>query len=321
MPRLRPLALLVASTALLSAGCGLAPAPVQGGASPLPSINQDWADSSVLTARGHFYSYSTANGHGHVPVAVSSDLVHWNVLGDALPNRPWWSTDGPWAPTVIQVGDQFVMWYTTTYDANRTACITSAVSANPEGPFVDSSSLPLICGGPSDSIDPDLFTGLDGAHYVTWKHTYDGVSPNGIYSARLTPNARAIDWSTATRLMVPGRGWEGANAENPTMLVTLGGYWLFYSGNEWYTDRDAVGVQQCNGPLGPCHAVYDGPVLASRGFMQGPGGESLMFVPPFGALFMTFHAWSWPNIGYDQGGSRKMYMLPVTFPNGNPVVG
>lgn len=321
MPRLRPLALLVASTALLSAGCGLAPAPVQGGASPLPSINQDWADSSVLTARGHFYSSSTANGHGHVPVAVSSDLVHWNVLGDALPNRPWWSTDGPWAPTVIQVGDQFVMWYTTTYDANRTACITSAVSANPEGPFVDSSSLPLICGGPSDSIDPDLFTGLDGAHYVTWKHTYDGVSPNGIYSARLTPNARAIDWSTATRLMVPGRGWEGANAENPTMLVTLGGYWLFYSGNEWYTDRDAVGVQQCNGPLGPCHAVYDGPVLASRGFMQGPGGESLMFVPPFGALFMTFHAWSWPNIGYDQGGSRKMYMLPVTFPNGNPVVG
>lgn len=320
MPRLRPLALLFASMALLSAGCGLAAAPVQGGASPLPSINEDWPDSSLLAARGHYYSYSTANGHGHIPVAVSSDLVHWHVLGDALPSRPWWSFDGPWAPTVIQIGDHFVMWYTTGYSANGRSCITSAVSANPEGPFVDSSNVPLICG-PTDSIDPDLYTGLDGARYVTWKHTDDGVEPNGIWSARLSADARSIDWSTATRLMVPQRGWEGWNAENPNMLVTLGGYWLFYSGNEWYTDRYAVGVQQCNGPLGPCHAVYDGPVLASRGFMQGPGGSSLVFVPPFGALFMTFHAWSWPNIGYDQGGTRKMFMLPVTFPNGNPVVG
>ncbi len=304
MPRLRSLVPIVAAIALLSAGCGLAAAPVQGVKSPVPIINEDWADSTLLIARGHYYTYSTANGHGHVPVAVSGDFAHYQILGDALPNRPWWSTDGPWAPTVIQVGNHFVIWYTTTYDPNGTACITSAVSANPQGPFVDNSNVPLICGGPAASIDPALYTGLDGASYVTWKHTYDGVSPNSINSARLSPDARSIDWSTATRLMVPGRGWEGANAENPTMLVTLGGYWLFYSGNEWYTDRYAVGVQRCNGPLGPCHAVYNGPVLASRGFMQGPGGPALVFLPPYGALFMTFHGWSYPKIGYDLGGAR-----------------
>jgi beta-xylosidase len=319
VPRLRSLVLIVAAIALLSAGCGLASAPVQGSSSPSPTIKEDWPDSTLLTARGHYYSYSTANGHGHVPVAVSSDLVHWNILGDALPNRPWWSSDGPWAPTVIQIGDHFVMWYTTGYAANGRVCITSAVSANPEGPFVDNSNAPLICG-PSDSIDPDVFTGLDGAHYVTWKHTDDGVSPNSINSARLSPDARSILWSTATSLMVPQNDWEGWQAENPNMLVTLGGYWLFFSGNEWYTDRYAVGVQQCNSPLGPCHAVYNGPVLASRGFMKGPGGSSLVFTPS-GALFMTFHAWTAPKIGYPAGGSRKMFMLPVTFPHGNPVVG
>ena len=192
MPRLRSLVPIVAAIALLSAGCGLAAAPVQGVKSPVPIINEDWADSTLLIARGHYYTYSTANGHGHVPVAVSGDFAHYQILGDALPNRPWWSTDGPWAPTVIQVGNHFVIWYTTTYDPNGTACITSAVSANPQGPFVDNSNVPLICGGPAASIDPALYTGLDGASYVTWKHTYDGVSPNSINSARLSPDA-ALD--------------------------------------------------------------------------------------------------------------------------------
>jgi hypothetical protein len=46
-----------------------------------------------------------------------------------------------------------------------------------------------------------------------------------------------------------------------------------------------------------------------------------VFLPPYGALFMTFHAWTYPKIGYPAGGARKMFTLPVTFPNGNPVVG
>ncbi|HEX7520703.1 MAG TPA: glycoside hydrolase family 43 protein [Acidimicrobiia bacterium] len=319
MPRLRSLVLIVAAITLLSAGCGLAAAPVQGSSSPGPTINEDWPDPFVFAAQGQYYSYSTANGHGHIPVAVSSDLAHWRVLGDALPHRPSWTNDGPWAPTVIQIGNQFVMWYTTRYTATGRVCITSAVSANPVGPFVDNSNAPLICGS-SDNIDPDLFTGLDGAHYVTWRHMDDGVAPEGVWSARLAADARSINWSTSTMVMLTTNGWERYSAENPTMLVTLGGYWLFYSGNAWYTDRYAVGVQQCNGPLGPCHAVYDGPILASRGLMQGPGGSSLVFTPS-GGLFMAFHAWTYPKIGYPSGGVRKMFMLPVTFPKGNPVVG
>ena len=80
-----------------------------------------------------------------------------------------------------------------------------------------------------------------------------------------------------------------------------------------------VGVARCNTPLGPCTRIYSSAVLASRGGMFGPGGETPFQVAD-GTWRMAFHAWD-NTVGYDAGGKRSLHILPLTFPSNRPKVG
>jgi hypothetical protein len=60
-------------------------------------------------------------------------------------------------------------------------------------------------------------------------------------------------------------------------------------------------------------------VLAKRGAMLGPGGQTPVQLPD-GSWRLMFHAWD-NVVGYDSGGERTLHVLPLTFPGGNPQVG
>ena len=74
-------------------------------------------------------------------------------------------------------------------------------------------------------------------------------------------------------------------------------------------------------PLGPFRKeTRDGPWLASAGpGMAGPGGAEV-FVAADGEWRIAFHAWAPPNIGYDAGGRRSLWIERLSFDDGRPVL-
>src|SRR6478672_6429581 len=59
-----------------------------------PVLDADFPDPAVILAPdGYYYAYATQTlreGHWiNIQVARSADLVHWDHLGDALPEKPY----------------------------------------------------------------------------------------------------------------------------------------------------------------------------------------------------------------------------------------
>jgi arabinan endo-1,5-alpha-L-arabinosidase len=74
-----------------------------------PVIRWDFADPSVLKADdGWYYAYSTENltveRLAYIQAARSRDLVNWELLPYAMPEKPAWAntTRDFWAPGVIE---------------------------------------------------------------------------------------------------------------------------------------------------------------------------------------------------------------------------
>src|ERR1043165_8171113 len=83
-----------------------------------PILDEDFPDPAVILAPdGYYYAYATQtlrDGHWiNIQVARSADLIHWEHLGDALPEKPDWAsgTQDFWAPSVIFDGTTYFMYY------------------------------------------------------------------------------------------------------------------------------------------------------------------------------------------------------------------
>src|SRR5689334_695544 len=108
---------------------GAAVPATTGSASALytnPVLDMDFPDPAVILAPdGFYYAYATQTLREgqwiNIQVARSHDLVHWEQLGDALPEKPGWAqnTQDFWAPSVIYDGTTWFMYYSATPDACR----------------------------------------------------------------------------------------------------------------------------------------------------------------------------------------------------------
>jgi beta-xylosidase len=292
-----------------------------------------------------YYTFSTESGFLgliNVPVVRSSDLVNWKWAGpvsaalqgdpsappgrDAMPVlAPWAQWAGNWAPSVLVRSDnppesRFVMYYTArSQDASPWGgkeCVGVATSAVVDGPYVDSSHAPLICAtGAGGTIDPNPFVDWDGSVSLQY------VDNNGIHAQRLTADGRSLAGSEQTLLRADGGyAWEALWIEGPSMISTPDmGLVLFYSVNYFNSPDYAVGVARCDTPLGPCRRVYSTAVLAKRGAMLGPGGQTPVQLPD-GSWRLAFHAWD-NVVSYDAGGERTLHFLPLAFVGAKPTVG
>jgi hypothetical protein len=326
---------------------GAAAAPVSvlfPGSPPEDAFAADTPDPFVLNVGGTYYSYSTNSALSlfiipNVPVLTSTDAVNWTVLGDALPGpAPSWATYLPyaWSPSVLvrpanPPNQRYVMYHVVREKSSGRQCIAVAVSASPGGPFVDVDTGPFVCQRERfGSIDPSTFVQSNGTVHLIWA-SLDNQRAGGltrIWSRQLTSNGLGLTGTTVQLLSAQG-GSEASVVENPTLLQTESGLFLFYSQNLWPTANYSVGVARCSSPRSACTRVYSTPVLASRGTMLGPGSPAF-FTGPAGDLRVAFHAWTSPYVGYrDQGhpsypageGRRSLRTLPVTFPNGSPQIG
>jgi beta-xylosidase len=280
----------------------------------------DFPDPFILPVGGTYYGFATNSAAGNIQIIRSTDLHHWTTVGDALPHEPGWATpNATWAPSVLQRGGTFVLYYSAIYAPTGEQCISEAVATQPEGPYVDSSTLPLMCqtalGG---SFDPTPFVDTDGTAYLIWKSQGGGGQPATLWSQRLTADGTGLVPRSAAPLLAPSQSWQGGVVEGPSMVDVGGQYLLFYSADNWQTTGYAIGVASCASPLGPCHDLSNQPLVASQSGFSGPGGPSV-FADSGGHLWMAFHAWLPGKVGFPN--SRLLFIRPFTVTGSGVSVG
>jgi hypothetical protein len=330
-------ALIVIAGAVSPLGVGAAPAA--SAANWAPVHTGDFPDPSVLYWNGTYYGFATQSFAvneqiTNIQVSTSSDGVNWVPLGtDALPTLPSWAETGDtWAPSVAYdaTTSQFVMYYTATEARTGFQCIGVATSSVPTGPYVDTSSTPVVCQNGSDvppttidngnyggSIDPDIFTDDAGNSWLIWKSDGNHIGLNTvIWSVPLGANLLSPASTTPTELMADDEPWQSGIVEGPDMVETQShAYYLFYAGSYEGASTYAIGWASC--PSGPASLCADqstsGPLLASSPGMSGPGGPDVFTLQSSGQLVMAFAAWQGTTIGYLSCGVRPMYLASLTF--------
>jgi hypothetical protein len=281
----------------------------------------DFPDPFVLRVGSTYFAYATNSTEGNIQIIESPDLTHWAAVGNALPNLPSWAeAGGTWAPSVLQIGSTFLLYYATAVAGTGEGeeCISVASATQPQGPFVDNSAGPLVCqsslGG---SIDPSPFVSASGTRYLEWKSNGNRDHPATIWSAPLNVTGTGFAASAPTELLADNLPWEAGVIEAPDLVLSGGHYFLFYSGNQWNSANYAVGVAVCRGPLGPCSNLSSQPILSSGTDMAGPGGETI-FTDAAGNPWIAFDAWVPGAVGYPN--SRALYLRQLNLGGAIPAV-
>ena len=295
-----------------------APAP---GTFTNPVLDQDFPDPDVLKVGDTYYAYATNGNEVNIQVARSTDLVHWEVLGDALPQLPTWAVQKfgwAWAPEVFSPSEgQYVMYFTARFAIgfDGRQCIGLATSDDPADPFISSNPEPFICqtdqGG---SIDPSTFVDDDGQRYVLWKN--DGNSSGykvWLYIQEVSADGLTLGGEPRGLLSVDQR-WEGNLVEAPTLWKQGDKYYLFYSANAYNDRRYATGYAVADDIFGPYVKAGD-PLLGTdlAAGIVGPGGQDVL-IGPNGGTWIVFHGWA-PD------GYRRLYIAPLDWQNGIPMLG
>ena len=205
-----------------------------------PILDEDFPDPAVIHASdGHYYAYATQTLRDgqwlNIQVARSADLVHWEHLGDALPERPDWaqSTQDFWAPSVICDGSTYFMYYSATPDASphhqRGHALAVATSTSPAGPFIDM-GMPLLLGAGFEYIDPMAYDDpVTGKHLLYWGSGFQPIKVQELAPDRLSfaPDSSPVD-------LIWPNGREGGFprlVEASWLIRHDDFHYLFYSGD------------------------------------------------------------------------------------------
>jgi arabinan endo-1,5-alpha-L-arabinosidase len=285
-----------------------------------PVLDRDFPDPDVLKVGADYYAYATNANGANIQAAKSTDLVHWDVLANALPKLPTWAVQefgSVWAPEVFNPAEgQFVMYFVARFAIgfDGMQCIGVATSDDPAGPFTSPNPKPFICqtdeGG---SIDPSTFVDADGQRYVLWKNDGNCCGYQvWLYIQKVSADGLTLQ-GEPQRLLTVDQTWEGIVVEAPTLWHQEGKYHLFYSANAYNDRRYAVGHAIADDILGP-YSKAEEPFLATNigAGLVGPGGQDVV-LGPHGDTWMVVHGWA-------PGGYRRMYLLPLHWEKGEPVL-
>jgi beta-xylosidase len=300
-------------------GGGRGPRATSGTTYTNPVFDADFPDPALLKSGDTWYAYSTQHGQQNIQTLTSTDLVTWKPGPDALPDvGPWASLGSTWAPEVIRVGSRFGLYYVAHDDRSGRQCIGVAWSGRPGGPFTDTSRSALVCqaalGG---SIDPNPVRDADGHLYLYWKNDGNCCGrPVHLWGQQLSDDGRHLV-GRPVALMTNDKAWQGTLVEAPEMVAHDGRHTLFYSANDYASDRYGIGYATCTGPLGPCTDRSDASLLPSNDVAVGPG--HCFVVQQDGHWWMFFHAWLPNAVGTTVPG-RVLFAEPLSWAGDVPKV-
>ena len=271
-----------------------------------PVLDADFPDPAVILAPdGFYYAYATQtlrDGHWvNIQVARSKDLVRWEHLGDALPEKPSWAkeTQDFWAPFVLKDGERYIMYYSATPDVchepERGHCLAVATSTSPAGPFVDM-GLPLLLGMGFEYIDPMAYDDpVTGKRLLYWGSGFQPIKVQELAEDRISfaPGSTPID------LVWPN----GKNGGFPRLVEAAWVirhdefYYLFYSGDNCCGPDAEYGVmvarsKSASGPfetLEQAKGVPHSLMLFKSERWLAPGHNSIV-TDKAGQVWIVYHA-------------------------------
>jgi arabinan endo-1,5-alpha-L-arabinosidase len=205
-----------------------------------PILDEDFPDPALILAPdGYYYAYGTQTLRDgkwiNVQVARSADLIHWDFLGDALPDKPEWAqqTQDFWAPSVIYSGSTWFMYYSATPDFchthERGHALAVATSNSPAGPFVDM-GMPLLLGAGFEYIDPMAFDDpVTGKHLLYWGSGFEPIKVQELSADRMS---FALGSAPIDLIWPNGRNGAFPRLVEASWVIRRGDfYYLFYSGD------------------------------------------------------------------------------------------
>ena len=295
-----------------------------------PVLDADFPDPSVLLAPdGYYYAYATQTKRAgqvlNFQVARSRDLVEWEYLGEALPNKPAWAATSQrfWAPDVSRHPDGRYLFYYSAQPNDPAAglCLGVAVAQHPAGPFVDSGQ-PLLAGGPGfENIDPMRFVEPEtGRQLLFWGSGFGPLrvrelAADGLGFAPCSEAAIVVAPRSADDAVPYGHLIEGS-----WVHYRAGWYYLFYSGDNCCGPdaRYAVLVARARHATGPYETLAQvsgtaGTILTENARWLAPGHNSLL-TDAAGQDWLLYHAIdreqpTFDAINDEQGHSRRVMLL------------
>ena len=273
-----------------------------------PVLEANFPDPTVIRGEdGMFYAYATQGRAGDIPIYRSADLVNWEFVSCAFPDRSLRPVVLPggnlWAPDIMKIGERYVLVYSQSkWGEEHLNGLGIAVSATPAGPFTDLGKLFTSDEiGVQNSIDPSLFMTEDNRLYLLWG------SFRGLYMLELDPDALTVKEGAQKRI-VAGRAFEGSH------IFRHGGkYYLFASTGtccEGDNSSYRVVVGRSDSPVGPFVARDGGDmmddactvVISGDDVCRGPGHGSQIVTDDAGQTWYLFH-------GYVKGRAQEGRML------------
>ena len=210
-----------------------------------PVFDFDFPDPTVVRARdGYFYAYATQaviNGKlHHIQLARSTDLINWERMPDALPQKPVWADKFEpkfWAPHVSEADGKYFMYYSADPNTQKGLCLAVAVADAPGGPFVDIGK-PLKCGTSFINIDPMAYDDpKTGKKLLYWGSGFEPIKVQelAVNRTEFAANSQSVD------LVFPIKNEDPNNyqrlIEGAWVTYKKGYYYLFYSGDNCCGDK------------------------------------------------------------------------------------
>ena len=301
--------------------------PAPPGSYRNPVLTGFYPDPSVTRAAGKFYLVnSTFTYFPGIPVFESTDLVHWQQVGNVIERASQLDFDGlgisrgVFAPDIEYHDGTFYVLNTAVDNGGN--FFSTAKSA--AGPWSDPVWLKDL-----DGIDPSLFFDADGKAYVLNNGPPEGVP---LYDGHRAIWIQELDIA-AGKLIGPRKVLINGGVDFAKKPIWIEGPHL-YRREGWYYLMCAEGgtgpqhsevILRGRSPWGPFEPYAGNPILTQRGLPAGRpnpitnAGHADLVEGPDGSWWAIFLASrTYGPHHYNTG--RETFLLPVTWRDGWPVI-
>jgi arabinan endo-1,5-alpha-L-arabinosidase len=270
------------------------PPSILAGKYPNP-LGPAGADPGAFFDGSNYYFYFTSgNGTGAMPIKWSPDLISFTDNGARIfpiGQFPAWVTGTSyWAPEINQINGKYVCYYAA-IGISGWFKIGVSTATSPTGPFIDKGTA-LASNDNFSLIDPNFFHDSNtGKNYLLWKNNKNALTPaqpTQIVIQELSADGLNLI-GNPTDLLTNNLSWEGAVIEAPSLIFRNGYYYIFYSGNNYGTDKYAIGVARSTSITGT-YTKQVGPILQSNTRFDGPGGQSIVTNSSIAPYLIFYHA-------------------------------
>jgi len=246
-----------------------------------------YGDPDIHCFNSQYYIYPTTDGYSgwnatSFKCFSSTDLVNWTDSGVILDlaNVAWTTQNYAWAPSVIQKGSTYYMYYC----ANSN--IGVATSSSPTGPFTDALGQALITQKQyisANTIDPCAFIDDDGQAYLYYGNTYCGV-------VKLNADMTSLN---GTPVDITPTSFQEASCVIKRNSI----YYLFYSLNGTTSKNYQVCVATSTSPMGPFTKQSTNPILSQNSSLGivCTGSCSVMKIPSRDEWYIAYHRFIIPG--------------------------